>query len=92
MEFEWDPAKNEANLRKHGIDFVDAVAIWDGFVVTMRSMQTGHGETRYLAIGLEGDREIAVIYTWRAGAVRLVSARRARRHERRKYWTAARPN
>lgn len=46
MEFEWDPVKNEANLRKHGIDFRGAVTIWEGFVAITRSLQGGRGELR----------------------------------------------
>ncbi len=86
MDFEWDPAKNEVNIEKHGIDFRGAQTIWDGEIVTVQSQQHHHGEKRYLAIGLYKDREIAVVFTWRHQTIRLISARRARKNEREIYW------
>ena len=86
MDFEWDPAKNEANLKKHGIDFTGAQMIWDGSVITLQSAQEQHGEIRYLAIGLYKGREITVVYTQREQTIRLIPARRARNNERALYW------
>ena len=85
MNFEWDPAKNRINLKKHGIDFQDAQTIWNGWLVTFQSTQSEHGEIRYLAIGLYQEREIAVVYTHRKDRIRLISARRARKNERETY-------
>lgn len=83
MEFEWDPAKSSANLEKHGVDFSAAVTVFDGFVHEERSDRGG--EERWLAVGMLKERLTAVIYTRRAGRTRIISARRARQHERRKY-------
>ena len=90
MNFEWDEAKNEANLAKHRIDFKGAQTIWETTVVTLQSSQPHSGEVRYLAIGLYKGREITVVYTWRGANIRLISARRARTNERKFYY--ARPN
>ena len=92
MNFEWDPAKNDANIEKHGIDFHGAQTIWDSVVVTFQSVQSHHGEPRYLAIGLYQGREIAVVYTLREGRTRLISARRARKNEREIYWQSTGQN
>ena len=92
MNFEWDEAKNEANLAKHRIDFKGAQTIWETTVVTLQSSQPHSGEVRYLAIGLYKGREITVVYTWRGANIRLISARRARTNERKFYWQNARPN
>ena len=86
MDFEWDSTKNEANIKKHGIDFSGAQTIWDGYVVTLQSIQKYHGEIRFLAIGLYKGREITVVYTQRDRKRRLISARRARKNEREIYW------
>jgi uncharacterized protein len=88
MEFEWDEAKRRANLVKHGIDFVRAKEIWRGDVLEVTSPQQHHGEPRRLAYGLIGERLVAVVFTLRGGRVRLISARRARLHERQAYQNA----
>ena len=85
MEFEWHVVKNRINLEKHGIDFDDARAIFNGFVLEYVSAQNRHGEVRVLAIGILNGREIAVIYTERATRRRMISARRTRTHEREEY-------
>ena len=92
MNFEWDLAKNEINLEKHGIDFLGAQSIWDGIVVTLQSTQIHQGEVRHLAIGLYQKREIVVVYTHREDRIRLISARRARKNEREIYWKSTGQN
>ena len=61
MEFEWDPAKAASNLAKHGIDFDEALAVFDdprtSSVVDPRS----YGETRYIAVGMVEGRILAVV-------------------------------
>ncbi len=52
MEFEWDQRKRQANIEKHGIDFVDAKEIWDGEVLDIPSPQSEHRELRFIAYGL----------------------------------------
>ncbi len=85
--FEWDEGKAAANIDKHGIDFEDAIGIFRRFVLDARSER--EGEQRWKAVGVLGaDFEVAVIYTWREGRRRIISARRARRNERRAYHQA----
>lgn len=86
LDFEWDDAKNVSNLDKHGIDFEDAVAIWERPVLV--SLSPRGGEDRWIAIGMVDGMEIAVVYTERGTAKRLISARRARTNERRAYHQA----
>ncbi|HEX5258481.1 MAG TPA: BrnT family toxin [Sphingomicrobium sp.] len=87
MEFEWGNAKNEVNLAKHGFDFADAITIWNGPVIDPLNVREVSGEERRLALGIIGGDEwiVAVIYTWRGNARRLISARRGRRDERANY-------
>jgi uncharacterized DUF497 family protein len=86
LDFEWDDAKNALNIEKHGIDFEDAIAIWEGPVLVAPSPRGG--EDRKIAIGMVEGVEIAVVYTERGTAKRLISARRARTNERRAYHQA----
>lgn len=86
MDFEWDEAKRRANLRKHGIDFMDAVRIWDGWVLEQIDLREDHAEDRYRGIGLLGDRAIVVAFTWRGARTRIISARKAERHENKAYY------
>jgi uncharacterized DUF497 family protein len=85
MLFEWYEQKRLENLSKHGIDFLDAKEIWQGEVLEVPSAQQAHGEQRHIAYGVLDGRIIAVVFTWRGDARRLISARRARRHERQDY-------
>ncbi|HEY5608826.1 MAG TPA: BrnT family toxin [Alphaproteobacteria bacterium] len=82
MEFEWDPAKNAANIAKHGIDFAGAVKIFSGDTVEYSDIRRDYGEIRVNAIGEINGKEIVVIYTPRAEKRRIISARRARDYER----------
>ena len=78
MDFEWDPKKAEANLRKHGIEFRRAVDIFAGHF-----LDSDRGEQkRWKAVGVLDGTIIAVISTQRVQKARIISARKARRHER----------
>ena len=86
MRFEWDEAKNAANIRKHGIDFADAIEAFDHPMLTMIDDREDYGEERWLGIGLMQGRKIVVIYVERDGdRIRLISARKATKHEVRRY-------
>jgi uncharacterized DUF497 family protein len=88
MVFEWDAAKNAANLAKHGIDFEDAIGIFDGPVLERPDDRRDYGEQRIVAFGVVEARELAVVYTTRGTHRRIISARRAHRHERKEYHNA----
>lgn len=84
MKFEWDENKRRANIRKHGVDFVDAASIFDGDIVVILDDRIEYGEARYIAFGLLRDKAIKVIvvaYTERGDNVRIISARKALKHE-----------
>jgi uncharacterized protein len=79
--FEWDENKRQANIEKHGIDFLTATeAFGDPQRFTFRS-PLGEPEQRHVLVGSVQGRVIAVVYTMREGTVRLISARRARAKE-----------
>lgn len=87
MVFEWDEVKRAANLAKHGIDFLDAIQIWASSAIDPAETRQVGTETRHAALGVIGGDKliIAVIYTERPDARRIISARRARRNERAAY-------
>lgn len=79
------PAKNAANLAKHGIGFRDAVRIFEGPVLEKIDSRRHYGEERVAAIGVAMGLELYVVYTKRADKRRIISARRANRDEREAY-------
>ncbi len=84
--FGWDDAKNAANIAKHGVDFALARRIFDGPVLTRADMRVEYGERRDISIGVaDGAVMLTVVHTNRTGRVRIISARRASRRERRHY-------
>jgi uncharacterized protein len=91
LDFEWDLEKAAANLRKHGITFADAEQVFfDPFVIFDQDRVEG-GEHRWQAIGLAGGVILlCVAHTTRVEShsvevIRIISARRATRSERRRY-------
>ena len=85
MSFEWDTQKAETNRRKHGVDFADAVSVLeDPSALTLEDER--EAEERFVTMGMDSlGRVLVVVYTWREDRVRLISARRATRAERRQY-------
>ena len=84
MDFTWDEAKNEINIRKHGLDFADVHEVFDGPVLEKFDDRFDYGEERWIAIGLlRGILCVVVIYAEpRKGAMRIISFRKGDRHER----------
>jgi uncharacterized DUF497 family protein len=84
MMLEWDEAKRAANEVKHGIDFVRAGLLFDGRP-TVSFTSPRADEERYLTIGDLDGRLYTVVWTRRGDVIRLISARRARREEEKRY-------
>lgn len=87
MDFEWDERKRSGNVRKHGVDFADAVGVFfDDHAVTIEDPDH-HDEQRFITTGMDTKgRILVVVYAYRGeDAIRIVSAREANGHERRQY-------
>ena len=85
MEFEWDPAKAQENERDHGIDFADAVGIFDNPYLPWQDPDA-EGEQRFVTLGMDDlGRLLVVVYTYREGKIRLISARKATKREGKEY-------
>ena len=80
MEFDFDEAKSQINLEKHGIDFVQAQALWEDLERVEIPART-EDEPRYMVIGKIGDRHWSAVITYRDNKTRIISARRSRREE-----------
>ncbi len=86
MLFDWDPAKNETNLKKHGISFDEARHIFDVPILTRVDDRHEYSENRDISLGsLSLGAVVVVVHTERAGRIRLISARKANRLERKVY-------
>lgn len=93
LEFQWDPAKAAANLRKHRVSFPEATTAFDDpLSITIADPDHSTREDRYLLLGrLRGGRLVVVAHADRGADIRIISARPADRHERRAY-EEAQPN
>jgi uncharacterized DUF497 family protein len=80
MEFEFDPRKSESNKRKHGIDFVEAQALWDDPDRLEVPAKT-EGENRFMLIGRIQDKHWSVVFTYRGDKTRIISVRHSRTQE-----------
>jgi uncharacterized protein len=85
--FTWDEAKRRANLRKHGIDFVDAPKIFQGLTFTAEDDREAYGERRFLTLGLLEDQVVSVAHTERRDGIRIISIRKATKYEARFYFS-----
>jgi len=86
MQFEWDEAKRQSNIRKHGIDFAEVPPLFDGETVTVEDERPIYSETRYLTLGLLGSRVLYIVHTERNRKIRLISVRKASTREEVTYY------
>lgn len=85
--FEWDPDKAAANERCHGVTFHQAAkAVCDLFAVEVIDDREPYGEERVNLLGIDGGTILHVTYTERGDTIRIISARRATRHEQDRYF------
>ena len=85
MEIEWDGKKAISNLKKHGIDFADAVTVLeDERAITIT--EDYPDEERFISIGVDSfNRILVVVYTWRETRIRFILARKATAREIKQY-------
>ncbi|HEY5565538.1 MAG TPA: BrnT family toxin [Rhodothermia bacterium] len=85
MDFEWDERKAALNEQRHGVDFRRASLVFDGRDVVFKESPR-KGEMRWIATARLGDDLWSVVYTRREGSIRIISARRARKNEKERYY------
>lgn len=92
-EFEWDDAKSASNLHKHKIGFDEATeAFTDICAIERRDIRKNYGEERFNVIGVVYGRVLFVTFTVRNSKVRIISARKANKHEREDYYRENKKN
>ena len=86
MKFEWDEAKNRANIRKHGFDFADAEEMFSGVLVVDPDIRDDYGGKRWVGLGTIGGRTAYLVFTERGPeTIRIISLRKATRRESKQY-------
>jgi uncharacterized DUF497 family protein len=86
MEFEFDPAKDEANRFKHGLRLAFGMRVFDDpFHVLTPTVRLGDEEERWKAVGQCEEKLYTVVHVWRGERVRLISVRRSNAGEQRDY-------
>jgi hypothetical protein len=86
LEFEWDKAKDKANIAKHGVGFSVARDVFrDVFAIELLDDRHDYGEERYVIIGMAEGRLLSVAYTMRGDIIRIITARSATPLEKRQY-------
>jgi len=85
VEFEWDEAKNQQNIAKHGIDFADAQPVFTKPMLVRLDDRMDYGEDRWIALGDLDGVVVVLVYTRRGENIRIISVRKANRDERKIY-------
>jgi uncharacterized protein len=86
VDYEWDPAKGAANVRKHGVRFADAAPSLEEPVGLSTPDPDSSGEPRLVFLGMDpGGRVLVTVYTVHGRVARIISSRKASRAERRAY-------
>lgn len=86
-QLEWDENKNAINIKNHDIDFCDAWRIFENPILRKKDVRKNYGEERWVALGKLKQLTVVAVYTHRHEKIRIISIRRANRHERKIYET-----
>jgi uncharacterized protein len=88
MEFTWSEAKRAANLKTHGLDFVDAARVFDGVTYTFEDDRFSYGEQRFVTLGLLAGLPVSIVHTKSEHEIRVISFRKATKREAQIYFDA----
>ncbi len=83
--YEWDEAKNQENLSKHGLSFEDAELVFSGPCVTFEDKRYDYGEDRFITLGQLERRVVVIAHTPRGKKTRIISMRKANSREQKTY-------
>jgi uncharacterized DUF497 family protein len=86
MEFTWSKAERAANLKTHGIDFVDAPLVFDGLTFTFEDDRFSYGEQRFVTLGLLAGTPVSIVHTETEHEIRIISFRKATQREAQIYF------
>jgi len=86
VKIDWDEAKRQANLRKHGLDFSDAEEAFSAITHTVEDRRFSYGEQRFVTLGLLRDMVVVITHTAARDRIRIISMRKATRNEEALYF------
>jgi len=86
MKLEWDENKRLTNLQKHKIDFIGSEEIFDGYTVTFEDDSVDYDEQKFVTFDTFQEHVVAVIHIERNENIRIISIRKATKHEERYYY------
>ena len=86
MEFAWSKAKRAANLKAHGLDFVDAPRVFEGLTFTFEDDRFSYGEQRFVTLGLLAGIPVSIVHTESTHEIRIISFRKATQCETQIYF------
>ena len=86
MEFTWSQAKRAANLKAHGLDFVDAPRVFEGVTFTFEDDRFSYGEQRFVTLGLLAGVPVSLVHTETDHEIRVISFRKATNREAQIYF------
>ncbi len=87
MEFTWSEAKRAANLKAHGLDFIDAPLVFEGVTFTFEDDRFSYGEQRFVTLGLLAGVPVSLVHTETDHEIRIISFRKATNRETQIYFT-----
>ncbi len=87
MEFTWLEAKRAANLKAHGLDFVDAPRVFEGVTFTFEDDRFSYGEQRFITLGLLAGVPVSLVHTETDHEIRVISFREATNREAQIYFS-----
>ena len=86
MEFTWSEAKRSLNVKNHGLDFVDALRVFEGVTFTFEDDRLCYGEQRFVTLGLLAGIPVSIVHTENEHEIRIISFRKATRREAQIYF------
>ena len=86
MKFEWDEEKRLVNVTKYGLDFADAKYVFEGATFTIEDDRFAYGEQRFITIGMLKSIVVVITHTKRNNVIRVISMRKASKHEQKIYY------
>ncbi len=87
MEFAWSETKRAANLKAHGLDFVDAPRVFEGGTFTFEDDRFSYGEQRFVTLGLLAGIPVSIVHTESEHEIRIISFRKASNREAHIYFS-----
>jgi hypothetical protein len=86
VELTWSEAKRNLNLKNHGLDFVDALKVFEGTTFTFEDDRVSYGEQRFVTLGLLAGITVSIVHTENEHEIRIISFRKATHRETQIYF------